>query len=43
MEGIRKRTSCSVLDKYIKQIGYLFNNGIMCKKNGEWQLNHDNY
>ena len=43
MEGIRKRSSCRVLDKYVKQIEYLFNNGVMCENNGEWQLNYDNY
>ena len=43
VEGIRKRSSFRVLDKYVKQIEYLFNNGVMCEKNSEWQLNHDSY
>ena len=35
VEGLRNRTSGRELDKYVKNIEHLFNNAVMCKKNGE--------
>ena len=43
VEGIRIIPLFRILDRYVKQIEYLFYNSVMCEKNGENQLNHDNY